>query len=311
MDLTSTQFRINVGSLNFNTPFNVFLKNVCHETLDSMIMHKNLEIEGFEEKCSIILFKTKLVKSDLIKTTNFHKDKSKLESVLILEMKQVFEVDYEIQENIFLLKLIYMTANNSSNKPLNYTQLNIKFDVINEGKIFKYFLEKYKNIYWQEFFEKTIPIHPPYIYQYHFFLTKLNSRGDEDNRLIVITDRYILNIEYQVLLNKKSELNQQDFEFKLYKAKWALSIEAFEELQLIGKDKKNKIKGDERMIKIKINNSKNKEFVSKDKNLTFKKKTSVDFIFRNEKIARNFIFQIKRIHFDITRNNTLKIVEIF
>jgi hypothetical protein len=48
-------------------------------------MHKNLEIEGFEEKCSIILFKTKLVKSDLIKTTNFHKDKSKLESVLILE----------------------------------------------------------------------------------------------------------------------------------------------------------------------------------------------------------------------------------
>ena len=27
--------------------------------------------------------------------------------------------------------------------------------------------------------------------------------------------------------------------------------------------------------------------VSKDKNLTFKKKTSVDFIFRNEKIARN------------------------
>ena len=303
--------KINIGSLNFNTPFNLFIKNICHETLDNMIMHKNTNVDGSENKSSIVLFKSKLVKSDIIDSKNFINDKNKLSSVLTIEMNQLYNVDYEIKENEYDLIVIYMCMSKEKGKDINYIQMTCKFDNINEGKIFRYFLEKYKNIYWQEFFEKTIPIHPPYIYQYHFFLTKLNSRGDEDNRLIVITDRYILNIEYQVLLNKKSELNQQDFEFKLYKAKWALSIEAFEELQLIGKDKKKKIKGDERMIKIKINNSKNKEFVSKDKNLTFKKKTSVDFIFRNEKIARNFIFQIKRIHFDITRNNTLKIVEIF
>ena len=141
-------------------------------------------------------------------------------------------------------------------------------------------------------------------------MTKVNSRGDEDNRLIVITDKYLLNIEYQVNISKKSELNQQDFEFKLSKAKWALSIDAFEELQLIGNDIKSKIKvGDDRMIRIKINNSKNKEFVNKNKNLTYKKKTSFDFIFRNEKISIYFIFQIKRLYFDITRNNNLKIIE--
>ena len=33
--------KINIGSLNFNTPFNLFIKNICHETLDNMIMHKN------------------------------------------------------------------------------------------------------------------------------------------------------------------------------------------------------------------------------------------------------------------------------
>ena len=310
MNLTGQKYRINIGGLNFETPFNLFMKNICHETLDSLIMHKNLTVEGIKTKCSIILFKKKLVKSEVIKSKNFYKDKSKLESVLILEMKQINDIDYEIKENIFLLKILYITANNSSSKPLNYVQLNIKFDEINEGKIFKYFLEKYRNIYFQGFFEENIPILPPYIYQYHFFLTKVNSRGDEDNRLIVITDKYLLNIEYQVNIKKKSELNQQDFEFKLSKAKWALSIDAFEELQLIGNDIKSKIKGTEdRMIRIKINNSKNKEFVNKNKNLTYKKKTSVDFIFRNEKIARYFIFQIKRLYFDITRNNNLKIIE--
>ena len=259
MKITKKLFKIKVGSLNFNTPFNVFLNNICHESLDTMIMHKNLDVEGFENKVSITLFKSKIVKSDIIDSVKFVKNKSKLESVLILEMKQLFDVDFEIKEDLFILRIIYITVNNSSNKPLNYSPFIIKFDDINEGKIFRYFLEKYKNIYWQEFFEKMVPILPPYMYQYHFFLTKLNSRGDEDSRVIVITDKYILNVEYQVLLNKKTEQNQSDFEFKLLKAKWAISIDSFEEMQLIGKDKKKKFNGDEKMIKIKINNNKNKE----------------------------------------------------
>jgi len=309
MKLTKELFKIKVGSLNFNTPFNVFLNNICHESLDTMIMHKNLDVEGFENKCSITLFKSKIVKSDIIDSVKFVKNKSKLESVLIIEMKQLFDVDFDIKEDLFILKIIYITVNNSSNKPLNYSPFNIKFDDINEGKIFRYFLEKYKNIYWQEYFEKMVQIlPPPYMYQYHFFLTKLNSRGDEDSRVIVLSDKYILNVEYQVILNKKTEQNQSDFEFKLLKAKWAISIDSFEEMQLIGKDKKKKFNGDEKMIKIKINNNKNKEF-TKQKNLPFKKKTSVDFIFRNEKIARYFIYQIKRLYFDITKNNNIKIVE--
>ena len=80
-------------------------------------------------------------------------------------------------------------------------------------------------------------------------------------------------------------------------------------MQLIGKDKKKSFNGDEKMIKIKINNAKNKDFVSKQKTLTFKKKTSVDFIFRTEKMARYFIYQIKRLYYAITKNNNIKITE--
>ena len=43
-------------------------------------------------------------------------------------MKQLFDVDFEIKEDLFILKIIYITVNNSSNKPLNYSPFNIKFD---------------------------------------------------------------------------------------------------------------------------------------------------------------------------------------
>ena len=54
----------------------------------------------------------------------------------------------------------------------NLGKLIIKFDKSEESKIFKYFLEKQKNIAFQEFFERTIPIIPilpQFYYQYHFF----------------------------------------------------------------------------------------------------------------------------------------------
>ena len=312
MKKNEEEFKIKIGSLNFNTPFNLFLKNVCHETLDTMIMHKNLNVVGADNKeikASVILFKTKIVKSDIIDSSKFIKDKEKLNSVLILEMKQIHEVDFEMKESTYEVKIIYISAN-TAGKPLNYSPFKIAFDDINEGKIFKYFLEKYRNIHWQEYFEKTIPILPPYIYQYHFFLNKLNSRGVEDSRLIVLTDKYILNVEYQISFIKKAEVTPQDFEFKLVKTKWALSIDSFEEMQIIRKDKKKKLKLNEIIIKIKINSAKNKDFVTKQKNLPFKKKTSVDFIFRNEKIGLFFVYQIKRLFFDINKTNNIKISEV-
>ena len=310
MNPLKEEYKIKIGSLNFKTPFNLFLQNVCHESLDTMIMHKNLNVEGPDNKiskCSVILFKTKIVKSDIIDSSKFIKNKEKLASVLTLEMKQLFEIDFEIKETTYHLKIIYMSAN-TGGKPISYCPFQIIFDDINEGKIFKYFLEKYKNIYWQEYFEKTIPILPPYMYQYHFFLTKVNSRGDEDSRLIVLTDKYLLNIEYQINIMKKQELTPQDFELKLSKAKWILSIDSFEEMQMGGKNKKNKLSANEFMIKIKINNTKNKDF-AKQNNLPYKKKTSVDFIFRNEKMCRFFVYQIKRLFFDINKTNNIKIIE--
>ena len=79
-----------------------------------------------------------------------------------------------------------------------------------------------------------------------------------------------------------------------------------EEIQLIGKDKKKKL--EHPMIRLKYNTKKNKELAKKQK-MEYKNKNSVDFIFIKEKICRFFIYQIKRLFYEITKNNNIKITE--
>lgn len=294
---------LKIGLFNFNTPLNVFLKKICHDTIESLILHKNLYIEGCENKCSLILLKNKLVKSDIIDSKKFINDKSKLDSVFILDLKRIIQIDTEEKQEVYFLIISYLNEGSIS----NLAKLIIKFETSDEFKIFTYFLEKQKNLVFQQFFEDSIPILLPFYYQFHFFLQKLNSHGDENSRIILITNQYILNIEYQFNDPKKGDASLHDYDYKLSKPKWALSIAAFDEMQLIGRDKKKK-KLNYIIIKIKINQKENKDFVYSNK-LPYKNKSSVEFIFQEEKICRLFIYQIRRIYYKITTKKTIKITE--
>ena len=290
-------FEFQIGRLNFKTPLKDFL-DLLKEKFESIIFHKNLFDQETQKECSITLFKEKLIKSEVINNTTVI-DKEKL-NILLLEMRKIIDIELEISENFFFVKIFYI--NDVSIDILG--KISLKFDNYKEAQIFKHFLEKEKNNAWQQYFEKTI-ITEPFIYQYHFFLKKVNSRGDEEKRVIVLTDEFILNIDYQIiLLPKKKDFGGKEFDFKWHKPKWALSIKSFEELQLIKKKKTN-----DYMIKIKVNQKENKTYVNLHK-LPFKNKTSTDFIFQNEKICRFFIFQIKRLYYNLNNQNDKKYIKV-
>ena len=322
-------FKFKIGSLNFETPLNKFLRETCKEEFESIIFHKNLWDEDNQKECSIMLLKDKLIKSGIITpqkplstqptdstamttsgdadteipsespsqipTTSENKEEKPDQTpILILEMKRIIDIDiyHDESESYYLIEIFYI--NDTSIE--NLGKITLRFDSYKEAQIFKFFVEKEKMKSWQQFFEKNIPISEPYIYQYHFFLKKVNSRGDEENRVIVLTDEYILNIDYQIVINKKNDIIGNEFVFKLHKPKWALSINSFEELQLKVKDQKKV--SPNFMIKIKINQKINKKYISNTK-LPFKNKSSTDFIFQNEQNCRFFIFQIKRLYFKL------------
>lgn len=287
-------YNFKVGGLNFNTPLNIFLKEFCNEEFESMIFHKNLMIQEYKKECSIFILKGKIIISNLINSSTFEKEK-KDPTLLKLEIKRIFDIDIEPTENYTELKILFINEASID----NLGKLTLRFENQKEAQIFRYFSEKEKMNAWQQFFEKSIPIPEPYIYQCHFFLKKVNSRGEQDNRVIVLTNEYILNIDYQII--KK---NDSEFMFKLHKPKWALYIKSFEELQLVEKEKKKQ----NFVIKIKINQKENRSYVN-DKKLPFKNKSSTEFIFQNEKICRFFIFQIKRLYSAFGEKKFINVIE--
>lgn len=294
-------FEFKIGIINTETPLNIFIQKVCKEKFESLIFHKNLFVQEDSKECSILLLKEKLIKSCIIDSTDITKEK--LTNFLFLEVKKILDIELEIEfsKNYYFIKLTYLKEASFE----NVGKLSIRFENQNDALIFKYFLEKERVNSWQKFFEEKI-IQDPFYYQFHFFLKKVNRRGDKDSRVIVLTNEYILNIEYQFSISKKNDIHGNDISFKLNKPKWALSISSFEELQLIEKDKNKKT--NYFMIKIKINQKENKDYINKYK-LPFKNKSSTEFIFQNEKICRFFIFQIKRLYYIHSSKKTLKITE--
>lgn len=287
-------FDFKVGRLNFQTPLKVFLDTI-KEKFESLIFHKNLYEEEKKQERSIMLLKEKLVISPIIESN------TPPTPIEIIEIKRFVDIDLEASGNYYYVKLLYINDISVD----NLAKLTLKFDNQKEAQIFKYFVEKEKINAWQVYFENTLPIQEPFYYQFHFFLKKVNSHGEEENRVIVLTNEYILNIDYQIIINKKNEFGNE-FVFKLFKPKWALSIKSFEELQLIEKDKKKKT--NYHMIKIKVNQKENKNYVT-DKKLPFKNKSYTDFIFQSEKICRYFIFQIKRLYYNLNEKRYIKVTE--
>lgn len=292
-------YNFKVGRLNFNTPLNIYLKEYCKEEFESMILHKKILIKEQNKECSVFLLKEKLIISNLINSETFSNDNKKDPTIYKYEIKRILDIDLDPTGSDASEVMVTILKGTSIDDVVKFTY---KFENQKEAQIFKYFVEKEKMTAWQQLFENSpnAPIPEPFIYQYHFFLKKVNSRGEQEQRVIVLTNEHILNIDYQII--KKNDI---EFTFKLHKAKWALSIKSFEELQLVEKEKKKQ----NFVIKIKINQKENKTNVNNDKKLPFKNKNQTEFIFQNEKICRFFIFQIKRIYATFGEKKFINVIE--
>jgi hypothetical protein len=71
----------------------------------------------------------------------------------------------------------------------NITNEIISFKTTKDLFIFYHLIEKQRTINWQIFFETKISILPPYYYQKHFFLEKVNKRGDTQSRVLVFSNK--------------------------------------------------------------------------------------------------------------------------
>lgn len=272
----------NLGTINSDTPINHFIKHHCKDTYDSLLFHKNALILEYGKELSIFILKEKLVI-----VSKFDSNQEKFEIFELIEIKRIFDIYHQEKDKKSYIKLNYIHGPTLD----NMVWLTINFKNSKECLIFKLFVEKEKSNAWQTFFEKSIPIPYPYYYQCHFFLKKLRTK-QQDKKILVLTNEFIINIEYQILGGKKGE----ELSYKLTKMKSVFSIKSLEEIIVSEKDRK---KSGESIIKIRINSKTNKTYCG-DKKLPFKNDSNVEIQFQNENDCNYFIYQIKKLFYNLS-----------
>lgn len=269
------------GKLNFDTPLNIVLKELCNAKMDDLLVRKDIKVTELQKNCSILILKEYIYLTEVI-TDTLPEDKKKDMIIQKIEYSRIHEIELDSKGAASIaLDLI------KEMPPVNKNKLTLCFNNIDDTMITKHFIEKQKQLYWQILFENNTPLFEPDFYQAHFFLTKLNSRGGEDNRVILLTDKYIMNINYESVLDKKT----YDI-IKLKKPKWAIYIGAFTEMVISDKERKKK----NYVLKISIDGKLNKSVITKTK-YPFKSKSSTDFMFDDDESMDAFIFHVKRLYF--------------
>lgn len=78
--------------------------------------------------------------------------------------------------------------------------------------MFNHMINKLKVLNWQKYFESAVPINKPYMYQNHFFLQKVNSRGKNQSRLILLSDKVNIYILTILILKVHLQFNFRSFQ---------------------------------------------------------------------------------------------------
>ena len=287
LKLESEKFdkKFKTGRLNFNSPLNIFLRDYAKATLDDLLYHKDIQITEFKSECSAFIMKDSLIISNVINAETFKSEKDPI--LCKIDYKKIYYLEINKNENN-TFTLVISLINDASLE--SFLKLNLIFTEENHAIIFRYFLDKQKTMYFHKYFEENVPIEEPHYYQNHFFLKKINSHGEKETRVMVVTNQFILNVDYSISFVKHPNVYENEMIFKVHKPKWAISIQAFEGLSTVEKEKQ---KGN-LVVKIRINKDENKKNVT-SKKLPYKNKTATEFMFYDEKSFHLFIFLIKKL----------------
>lgn len=191
------------------------------------------------------------------------------------------EIDYNHMGEARNIINLYINDYDSSKR----SHIELQFDrtLLTESVYLYHFLKKYYIQYWQVLYETSLLKDSSQFYQSQFFIKKTNSRGKVQDRIIVITNRFI----YNILLNVRKEVN----EVKVEDIKWSDSIRSIVRIVLNPLDLLElRVYYDE-----KINKIDNKTEGLK----TLKHKSEREFIFQTKKEKESFIFCLRKGYFSL------------
>ena len=280
---------LKTGELNYETPIKNFLKNILKINLNSYIIHEKINLIPASKAHFIFILKEFIL---ITKTFDFAQINSieNFSDFIIEKINylKIFSINSETLSNSSIINLTIFNSDNFENKE-NFKFYKFCFNNYYSGIINMNIIEKLIIKNYQIFFENNVPINLPLFYIEHFFVKKINTKKKIQKRIILITNKLLLNIFYN-----KINLNENNFVFEINKIKWAISLESLNNIEIINKNElKLKINFDKKINKKKVNELK----------FTHKDKKNYIFIFYNLNNFNKFIYQIKNLFSNLTQKD--------
>lgn len=160
----------------------------------------------------------------------------------------------------------------------------MNFNFKKDSYFVNHFITKYNNYCWQYFYEDTLlKDFPSQFYNHHFFVKKSNSRGKVQDRILVLSNKFIYNL---VLLSKKDSL-------KIEKVKWSDAIISISQVLVNPTDCLE--------LRVYCTEKINKDENKKEGMKTLKHKSEREFIFQEKRDKELFLFTLRKNYYNLTR----------
>jgi hypothetical protein len=194
----------------FKTPIQQILKRFCDNNINDYIFHTKIFLEYDDENAFIFIFKNSIVFTHLSlddsmsispispskeNITNNEKNQTANPNpiIYIIKFSHVYYYELQVNENDGNHVIIQFFENDYIKK----SEIKLKFSFLKDSYFIHHFIKKYYILFWQKLFEESVLLeNKTQIYNYHFFVKKLNRWGSLQDRILLITNRVKLSLKY-------------------------------------------------------------------------------------------------------------------
>lgn len=285
---------INFKENKSNTALEHVLNTYTDFAIEDYLIHSKIFLEYDNIEAYIIILKESILFSYVLEEEI---KKIKTNPIITkIQFSQIYNFDLIVNQG-FINSIILLYFENKIN---NKIQSKISFNFSKDSYLIHHFLKKNYILTWQRNFEeKILKDNLNEIYQYHFYVKKINNRGKFQDRILMFSNKvFILKIniftDQQFIYNIKSKFKENTF--KLKQEKWSDAIKAIIKLNIFV-DKEFQLR-----IYFDKNINKEENFKEKKKEIIINMKEIRDFIFISESDFNYFLFLIKRLYYNISNN---------
>lgn len=171
---------------NSKTALEHVINTYSEYSIDDYLIHSKIFLEYDNTEAFLIILKQGILLSYVLEDEINKVDNNPIIAKILFSQINNFDLIVN-QGGINSVILVYFESNISKR-----TQSKINFFFSKDSFLCHHFLKKNYILFWQKVFEdKILKDYPKEVYQYHFYVKKINNRGKSQDRILMFSTKVI------------------------------------------------------------------------------------------------------------------------